>query len=612
MSDIKITTLTENPYEELKKVATNHAIEAKNLDFMILGFSTSYTNDDVEWKKISEKELNIFEDNAFFLNPNLKIKQEYKIQIYKKNNNYAKNSKHIELVVNEDHTELKALLQVKNLVIDEYLGMDILQNIYKKMLKKSLFIGVRVFDFKQQVLSLVKSLKEQGAKEEQVSIIVAKGVLPTPPENEKLYLTYKHTMAEKTGTPINQISIVGVDENELVLTLIKEKLAQNGRGLNLNFITNEATLENHKIEYSCTENLEAKESEEKIEYFAKKKGFVLEENHKFDIANTLDFSSVNFKSNGFIYAGLDKNVTINIINTSSMEEAVNSGVLIECENLNINGSVAQNTTLKATNLKLIGSTHTKSKIYAKNSHISTHRGYLEGEEADFDILENGQVQVKILRTKKALGGNIKAEKAYINDLNSNNTTEFTQLVVIDRCSGNNNKFLAQSIVQDDESEKQLEEIAQRQKAIPALINSLEQVINSSSEGIEILNKKIQRMQEQNQTIPPNYTQMIKKFQSYQDELKSLQDENQNLQNKKQEIHDKLQGIGLEILNAKIINKDGVWSDLNEVKFKLAYPKSELSYSTQKDEQIKCFSLVKNEDDEIKLQKSNEFDEKDIQ
>lgn len=610
--DEKITLLTQDPFGELEKTAQSKGVVTSSLDFIILGLFTNYSVDGNESAKLGEKELEIFNDDKFFLNPSLEITQEYKIQIYKKMPSSIQNAKACELIIDENCTQILAQIKLKELVVDDYLAMDLLQIIYKKMLKKSFKIGIRIFDFKTKLLELIQNLKAGKLEGESAQVLVARGVLPADAQNERLVLNYKENMAQKTGTPINQISIVGVGENELVLTFVKEKLAQNGRGLNLKEIINDTKIENKKIEFSCSENLEPKESEEKTEYYAKKKGFVADENRRFDIQNSLNFTSLNFKTHGYIYAGLDKEVSIVVANTSSMEEAINSGVLIECQDLSVNGSVAQNTTIRVSNLKLMGSTHSKSKIYAKNAYINTHRGYLEAEEADIDALENGEVKAQLVKVKKSLGGNIRANKITIDTLSSNNTLFFTQSVILGSCAGNNNKFIAQATHDESSAKAQFDKLEERQKALPAIMNSLNQVIHSSKEGVGILMHKITQLQAQNQPIPPNYTQMVQKFKDYEQQLVALEGENKDLEDKKNELIKELENVQNELLKAKVINKEGTWSDLNELKFRLYYPQDELIYSTQKDEKVKCFHLEKSGDGKISIQKSNEIDDKDLE
>lgn len=80
--DEKIIAYTENPARELLSVASRTNLSLNELDFSLLAFSTQYRFGDLEWEKISEKELILFDKDEIFLKNDLQIKQEYKIEIF--------------------------------------------------------------------------------------------------------------------------------------------------------------------------------------------------------------------------------------------------------------------------------------------------------------------------------------------------------------------------------------------------------------------------------------------------------------------------------------------------------------------------------------------------
>lgn len=100
-------------------------------------------------------------------------------------------------------------------------------------------------------------------------------------------------------------------------------------------------------------------------------------------------------------AGIDKNVKINIKLSSEIKDAVNSGVGIECEELNIIGNVASNTQLHAKIIKIEGATHSKAKIQSEQAYIKTHRGFVQGQSVNVDLLEGGTIKAKEVKIKKA-------------------------------------------------------------------------------------------------------------------------------------------------------------------------------------------------------------------
>ena len=402
--------ITKEPFNELLKSSVQTGAQVARLDFMILGFKTAYSFDkQSEAKVLSDKELVFFDDEANFLNEGLSLSQEYKIKIYEKNQAQNELSQRIRLIIDKQCNKIIGELNLNGLVFYKSLAMDILQDLYKKMIKEGFFIGLRIFDFKEKLISKLNALKDKEQKK--ALILISKGVNPISAESEKLILSYEEHFRQSLEQKAQKVSIIGVGENELILKHISPGATRQGRNLKLEFIK-PFVPEEKKIDFSCSANLEPKRSNENgfarvvTEYFSKKKGFVSSMNGNFDIENELNLSSVNFKDTGAIYAGLDNNVSINIRNASDLEEAVGSGVFIECENLNINGNVAGNTKLRAKNVKIYGHTHSASKAYADNAYISMHRGFLKAQIADIDNLENGSIEAQIARVKKSLGGNI--------------------------------------------------------------------------------------------------------------------------------------------------------------------------------------------------------------
>ncbi|HED5992037.1 flagellar assembly protein A, partial [Campylobacter coli] len=428
--DEKIISYTENPSRELLSVASRTNIALNELDFHLLAFSTQYCLENTEWIKIAEKDLTLFEKDEVFLKEDLQIKQEYKIEIFHQTRQ-DKTANAIKLIANKNLTKIVAQINFNELKYHEKLAFELLQIIYKKMLKLKFLIGIRIFDFKKELIRICNEHKKNTLNKT-LQINVAKGVEPIQSQDEALVLLYKEKAKDYTIDE-KRSGIIAVDENEVVLRYNKFKQGKEGKDLNLHTLKVIDANQN-KIKFNCSSlAFKTVEYEDYTEYLALKKGYVVEDQDKFDIANLLEFNNkVDFKNIGIIRAGLDKNVKINIKFISDMQDAVNSGVGIECEELNITGSVGSNTNLKATRMRVEGTTHTKSKIYAKEAYIKTHRGFAQADKLNIDLLEGGNIKAKEVRIKKSLGGVIEADRIYIEQLESNNSCVFYNNVVIER------------------------------------------------------------------------------------------------------------------------------------------------------------------------------------
>lgn len=613
----KDSVFIDDPYEELLNESKRLGVGVKGLDFTLLGFSTSYTVEDGDkYKTLSEKELVLFNDENIFLNEKLKIRQSYKIKIAKVSPKKDSISSRIKLLRNKDLTKLIAEIDFNGVAFYPNIAMEVLQEIYKKMIKEKFFLGVRVFNFKKELLDALNRFKNKTLRHNKARILLARGVHSISAETEKLTLSYKNKVHKMTNV-LQKVSVIGISEGDLILRHTQPGISRKGRSLKLDFIEPHIPPEN-KIEFSCSENLEAKEVchiKERacyVEYYAKKNGFVTLTEGKYDIENELNLSSVTFKEFGAVLGGLDKNITVNVKSSSDLEDAVGSGVYIECETLVVNGMVGGNTTLKAKNLKVYGTTSSTSKMYAENAYVSTHRGFVEADFVDIDSLENGYIKAKnIAKVKKTLGGNIRASLVWINSLASNNTITFKQITVIEQCSGTNNKFIIQSVLEEDDNPiSKLKELEQRQRQIPSLIENLEETISSSKSGVDKLMKKISQLQAQKLPIPANFLGMIKQYKDYNHQLSSLNKEESELKIQKEKLIKYLQELDQELFDSRLINKGETWADLNVIKFIFSH--TELTYSTKRDEKIKLFYARRDENDKINIEQRNEFEDKDIE
>ena len=102
------------------------------------------------------------------------------------------------------------------------------------MLKLKFLIGIRVFDFKKNLMSFCNQHKNTPLNKT-IQITVAQGVEPIESQDESLILVYKektknYTVDEKRS------GIIVVDENEVVLKHVKLKQGRRAGEFNLIFM----------------------------------------------------------------------------------------------------------------------------------------------------------------------------------------------------------------------------------------------------------------------------------------------------------------------------------------------------------------------------------------
>ncbi|KAA6230731.1 DUF342 domain-containing protein [Campylobacter sp. LR291e] len=604
-----VTINTQNPYKDIFNVAKKLDIKVEEVDFNVLSFDTHYRfGTTPQWEEISEKDLAFFEKDEVFLKEDLHIQQNYKVEFFQRKG-IDEVSNAIRLSANKNITRIVVQIDFTKLKYHDNLILDLIQTIYKKLIKLKFFLGIRFFDFKQNLFNTVAKHQHTPINEK-IQLIVARGIDLVPSQSERLILFYKekvqdYTLDEKLS------GIIAVNENETILRHIQQKDGSPGKSLNLHFLKVAKPAES-KTNFSCSENLKPIQNDGYVDYVSQKKGYVAENANSFDIANTIDFGSVDFKTVGIIKAGLDKNVKINIRLLSDMQDAVNSGVGIECEELNVAGSVAGNTNLRASKLNIDGTTHTKAKLYAKNeAYIKTHRGYIEGDIVNIDLLENGTIKARIVKIKKSLGGNIIADKIYIDTLTHNNFCTFFENAVVEKFEGENNKFHAKIKTQEKNYEQILTKLHDEILKLNKRCLILKQNLLANKSNIITIQKKMQELQTFKQEIPIQYKKILRDYQLLKKDFIKTQSDEKALLEEKNKFYDEFKSLQDELVKATFINKSGKWSEMCEIRFSLLEPKEDIFYASSANENFKYIGLKKQEMDNqefIVLEKSVEYEE----
>ncbi|MCH3701573.1 DUF342 domain-containing protein, partial [Campylobacter lari] len=82
-------------------------------------------------------------------------------------------------------TKIVAQINFNELKYHEKLAFELLQIIYKKMLKLKFLIGIRIFDFKKELIRICNEHKKNTLNKT-LQINVAKGVEPIQSQDEAL------------------------------------------------------------------------------------------------------------------------------------------------------------------------------------------------------------------------------------------------------------------------------------------------------------------------------------------------------------------------------------------------------------------------------------------
>lgn len=421
---------TKEPYKGLR-----------DKDFRILNFQTIYASKGFE-SVLSQRELEEINTDEFYIHNFNKIYQNFTIELFEKKLELAFK---IQLIYDTDFMVLKAIFEPeKNLVYYEDLEEDILQELYKQMIKENFLLLRFEKKLPSHIQFLVQRIKD-GKELSKISLDIARGVEVIHGEKDELVFHKKPVIYKNQNLDDGKIShdektySKTVDKDELLFEYIKVKRGRKGRNLKGYFVIPKEFFAEKKIEIDH-KNIYKIEEKDKIQYFSASYGFLKEiKNNYFGVVSDLVVDSINLKNTGSVKSRLEEGIEIKVTNKNVLDEGIKSGVVVEAACVNVSGNIDA-PIIKTENLSIKGRTHSKAKLYAKNAYVGTHKGLLEADIAFVDTLEGGTIKAKIAIVNSCMGGIIKADKIYIKNVESHSEIYPKEALYIDRVNGDMNIF----------------------------------------------------------------------------------------------------------------------------------------------------------------------------
>lgn len=245
------------------------------------------------------------------------------------------------------------------------LKFDILQNIYKVMIKQKFLIlrlDKNLFD---KIDDFILSIQKNPSIKE-IELEIAKGVDKIEHKSDEIIYhrdvneeCFDENISYDEGSYCKPI-----EKNELLFEYIYRILGKEGRNLrgeilHLNPI---AFFDNPFI--IKDESIYTEELEDRIKYFSANYGFLNKDRSGYSVTNNLKLSQVGLKTTGSIKTNTDENINLEITNFDINDDAVKSGIVnVQASDIKVNGSIGA-TKLYGRNISIKGLTHAKSEIFA--------------------------------------------------------------------------------------------------------------------------------------------------------------------------------------------------------------------------------------------------------
>jgi len=439
---------TTNVIKEVKNVALANHLNVTDLAFTLLRTTTYYSDEKSENNEMNEDELKLLQDDSFLLNPNLKLTQHYRIEIYKIEDQEDDHTPlpDITLSGNKSLTKIIAMVAKSNDVrFTPKLEEKMIEDIQIKKIKAGILVGIRDQNMHKEVKKIVANIRVNGIIDQNQTFVVCQGVDEVPCVNDDLIFHYKKKINAKSSDGKVDYSkrgfVLAVDKDECIIEYIKPQVGMPGRNCRGAFIPVKEPRKANDAPVLITPNLTKKESETSIKYIANRGGYVNFDKGTYDIQDQMEINEISFKSTGSIDASLGSNIKINIKEKDILKDAIGAGMSVETTEVHVEGNIGSGAKIKAKIAEIGGQTHQSSYIEADKIIIAVHRGEANGIDVDIDRLEGGKVVGDTVHVKHMIGGEIIAKIVKIDNLMSNAKITASEILEVTELKGTNNKFI---------------------------------------------------------------------------------------------------------------------------------------------------------------------------
>jgi len=608
---------TTNVIKELKNVSVANHIKASDLRFKILKVTTFYSDEKSENIQVGEEEAKLFLDDAFLLNPAIKITQHYRVEIYK---NDLHQDPHelppIALSANKSLTKVVAIVSKSHEVkYSPKLEESIIEDIQIKKIRAGVLLGIRDHNMYKEVKKLVSSIRVNGIIDQNQTFVVCQGVDDVPSINDDLVYHYKKKVNAKSADGKVDYSkrgfVLAVEKDECIIEYIKPQMGTPGRNCRGQFIPIKEPRKTNDTPIGITANIVKKENESSIKYIAGCGGYVNIDKGMLDIQDQMEINEISFRSTGSIDANVTSNIKINIKEKDILKDAIGAGMSVETTELIVQGNIGSGTKIKAKIVEIGGQTHQSAYIEADKIVIAVHRGEANGQEITIDRLEGGRVVGDKVYIKQMIGGEVIGRIVKIDNLLSNARVTASEIIEIVELKGSSNKLMIDPSVtkefhvQIEEINKKIQRLEEELKAYPRQLSAKKDAIEKNKPMAEMVKAKILELKGNKVEPPITLYAKIKDFQEKVMEYNALL---QAFKDKKELLHElqnELNMVQTKVFSAKIINHSA-WKEYNEVRFHLISPPKDITYNPKEREIAREITLKDMGTGEYRIMRSNEY------
>jgi len=608
---------TTNVVKELKNISIANHIKLSELSFKLLKVTTFFSDDKTENNQAGEEEMKLFLDDAFLLNPNLKITQHYRVEIFKSSDNPPPlHLPTITLSANKNLTKVVVMVAKSNDVqYSSKLEESMIEDIQIKKIRAGVLLGIRDHNMYKEVKKIVAMIRVNGIIDQDISFVACQGIDDMPSINDDLIYHYKKKLSPKNSDGKVDYSkrgfVSAVEKDECLIEYIKPQMGTPGRNCRGTFIPVKEPLKTNDIPIGISANIAKKESETSVKYVANRGGYVNVEKGMYDIQDQMEINEISFRSTGSIDAKVTSNIKINIKEKDVLKDAIGAGMSVETSELVVQGNIGSGAKIKAKLVEIGGQTHQSAFIEADKITIAVHRGEAIGQEITIDRLEGGKVMGDKILIKQMIGGEVIGKTVKVDILMSNARITASEIIEIGDIKGSNNKLLIDPSVTKEfnqlieEIKRKLEKLEEELKAYPRQLSTKKEMIDKNKPMAEMVKAKILELRQSGVEPPITLYAKIKDFQEKVIEYNALLQEFKDKKETSHELQNELSDVQMKVFTAKVISHS-VWKEYNEVRFHLMNPPKDITYSPKEREIIREMTLKDMGNGEYRIIRSSEY------
>lgn len=438
MSFETTVTTTSNVKETLMVLAQEHGLHFQDINFDLLAVSTYYRSSSAKkWTLVDDKIRGQLLQTKYLAHKSIAFKEQYKIKIYLKKNP-AKGCRP-ELTLQSNKTQTKVMLFIKKtseLTLSKTCVQEFINEIRRKLLLSNFMLGLFTINLQKAMQPVIEHYKKEKANIQDLKIMIAQALEPQTNHAQKRIYHYLQK-AEDQRTAYEK----GVDEDELILETRLPIISLGGRNCKGQYLPAHGPVITSNELFYYDETIKMLANNESLKFYALKSGYVDLEDDHLSISNALSLRDAALSTTGSITVGEHRDMNLKITSNDHHGDAINKGVDIEVSNLEVKGSVAGNTSLKAESVVIGAQTHKTTQIVAEeDASVYLHRGDLKAKDAQIAKLEQGTVIAETVTVEEVLGGEIRAKHVKANLIRSNCKIYASESIEIVQIRGQHNKF----------------------------------------------------------------------------------------------------------------------------------------------------------------------------